>query len=250
MSEHRLSEIVIEHPRSGMRISLQKMKGFKKQLHQITEEASQEGLLSPYLIKPRNKSKYLSDHLGPLRRFLRAAKLIPSGSHVGQPWNNVYSKLCQRLDTSTIAGQHVLSHVWDYVERHVELINGIPYRKPYWFPTSRLDSYYRDQFYVHPITGILCASGKKSRKKKQTQFQNNVVILDEVHHYHRINEIWYFITFEEFPPLPTESVTDVIHGLIFRNQARIIKDRRVYAAKKRQCNKKEIRLIMRQLSKS
>lgn len=79
MSEHRLSEIVIERPRSGMRISLKKLKGFKKQLQKITEDASQDGLLSPYLIKPRNKSKYLSDHLGPLRRFLRAAKLIPFG---------------------------------------------------------------------------------------------------------------------------------------------------------------------------
>jgi len=79
MSEHRLSEIVIERPRSGMRISLKKLKGFKKQLYKLTEDASQGGLLSPYLIKPRNKSKYLSDHLGPLRRFLRAAKLIPFG---------------------------------------------------------------------------------------------------------------------------------------------------------------------------
>jgi hypothetical protein len=113
MSEHRLSEIVIERPRGGMRISLKKLKGFKKQLYKLTEDTSQDGLLSPYLIKPRNKSKYLSDHLGPLRRFLR--------SHVGPPWNDAYSKLCQQLDSNTMAGQHVLSHVWDYVERHVEL---------------------------------------------------------------------------------------------------------------------------------
>lgn len=64
MSEHRLSEIVIERPRSGMRISLKKLKGFKEQLHQLIEEASQDGLLSPYLIKTRNISKYLSDSPG------------------------------------------------------------------------------------------------------------------------------------------------------------------------------------------
>ena len=56
MSEHRLSKIVIERPRGGMRISLKKLKGFKKQLYKLTEDTSQDGLLSPYLIKPRNKS--------------------------------------------------------------------------------------------------------------------------------------------------------------------------------------------------
>ncbi len=146
MSEHRLSEIVIERPRVGMRISLKKLKGFKKQLDKLTQEASQDGLLSPYLIKPRNKSKYLSDHLGPLRRFLR--------SRVGQPWNNVYSELCHRLDHNTMAGQHVLGHVWDYVEQHVELINGIPYYKSR--RHLRLANWRHIQLYVHPETGILC----------------------------------------------------------------------------------------------
>ncbi|MEH2083473.1 MAG: hypothetical protein V7K89_26890 [Nostoc sp.] len=123
MSEHRLSEIVIERPRGGRRISLKKVTGFKKQLYKITQDAIQDRLLNPYLIKPTNKSKYLSDHLGPLRRFLR--------SQVGQPWNDVYSQLCQRLDPSTMAGQHVIDHVWDYVERYVEIIDGGFYSKPY-----------------------------------------------------------------------------------------------------------------------
>ncbi|HEY9695983.1 MAG TPA: hypothetical protein V6D10_01750 [Trichocoleus sp.] len=241
MSEHRLSEIVLERPRRGMRMSLKKLKGFKKQLQKLTEDASQDGLLSPYLIKPRNKSKYLSDHLGPLRRFLR--------SHVGQPWNDVYSKLCQQLNGNTMAGQHVLNHVWDYVERHVELIDGIPYSKPYWISRDRLDSHYKDKFYVHPETGILCASAKAPRKQKRNQPQRDRMILDEYHQYHQINEIWYLVTFEEFPPSPTEWVTDVLEGAISRSAARWINGQRRYAAKKRQCSKKEIRFIVNQLSK-
>ena len=39
MSEHRLSEIVIERPRGGWRISLKKVTGFKKQLYKITQDA-------------------------------------------------------------------------------------------------------------------------------------------------------------------------------------------------------------------
>ncbi len=152
MSEHRLSEIVIERPRNGMRISLKKLKGFKKQLHKLTAEASQDGLLNPYLIKARNKSKYLSDHLDPLRRFLR--------SKVGQPWNDVYSELCQRFKTNTMAGQHVIGHVWDYVERYVEIIDGRLYHQPYQGYPISLDASYRDRFYIHPQTGILCSIKK------------------------------------------------------------------------------------------
>ena len=83
MSEHRLSEIVIERPRSGMRISAKKLKGYRKELDQITQIATEDGLLNPYLIKTRQQSKWLSDHLGPLRKLLR--------SHVGQPWDQVSS---------------------------------------------------------------------------------------------------------------------------------------------------------------
>ena len=164
MSEHRLSEITIERPRSGMRCSLRKMKGVKKQLDKLTKEATEDGLLSPYLIKPREKSKWFSDHLGPLRRFLR--------SHIGQPWDTVYSKLCRRLDRRTMVGQHVLSHVWDYVERHVELIDGIPHRKPYGGCLHFLRPVYRDQFYVHPETGLLCAVEKKTSQAKASPNSN------------------------------------------------------------------------------
>ena len=222
MSEHRLSEIVIERPRGGMKISLKKVTGFKKQLHKITEEASQDGLLNSYLIKPINKSKYLSDHLGPLRRFLR--------SQVGQPWNDVYSQLCQRLDPSTMAGQHVIDHVWGYVERHVEIIDGGFYSKPYQGYRIRLDANHRDRFYIHPETGILCAAEKLPRKQK-------------------LNEIWYLITFEDFPQPPTDYVTDVVKGIIHRSAA-MYRGRMIYAVRKQQCNKKEIRFILNQLSRN
>ncbi|MBH8574037.1 hypothetical protein I8752_13590 [Nostocaceae cyanobacterium CENA369] len=239
MSEHRLSEIVIERPRGGMKISLKKLKGFKKQLHKLTEEASQDGLLNPYLIKTRNKSKRLSDHLGPLRRFLR--------SKVGQPWNEVYSELCQRLDPSTMAGQHVIGHLWDFVERYVEMIGGELYSKSYRWYQIPLDGSYRDRFYIHPETGILCAVKKLPRKQKQKQQQTDLVIVDDYHQYHKLNEIWYLISFEDFPPSPTDYVTDVLKGVIYRSAVR---GRKIYAARKQQCNKKEIRFILNQLSQN
>ncbi|MDZ8078824.1 MAG: hypothetical protein RMX35_06945 [Nostoc sp. DcaGUA01] len=242
MSEHRLSEIVIERPRGGRRISLKKLSGFKKQLDKLTKEASDDGLLNPYLIKPRNKSKHLSDHLGPLRRFLR--------SKVGQPWNDVYSELCQRLDSKTMAGQHVIGHLWDYLERHVEIIDGNVYRKSYQGYRYQLDRGYGDRFYIHPQTGILCAIEKRPRKQEQNSEQIDILIVDEYHQYHKLNDIWYLITFEDFPPPPTNYVTDVLKGFIHHYAALLHKGRRIYAVTKRQCSKKEIRFILNQISQN
>ncbi|AFY45600.1 hypothetical protein [Nostoc sp. PCC 7107] len=239
MSEHRLSEIVIERPRCGRRISLKKQTGYKKQLDKLTQEAIEDGLFNPYLIKAqyRHKSKYLSDHLGPLRRFLR--------SKVGQPWNDAYSELCQRLDHNTMAGQHVIGHLWDYVERYVRIIDGVVYRQAYQGIQYPLDGNYRDRFYIHPETGILCAVEKKPRqlyKPPETDF----IIVDDYHQYHKINDIWYLITFADFP-LTTNQVNDVLQGLI-NYSAFYYGGRKIYAASKKQCNKKEIRLILNQFS--
>ena len=239
MSEHRLSEIVIERPRSGMRMSSRKLKGEKQRLRRLTQEATEDGLLSPYLIKPRQKSKYFSDHLGPLRRWLR--------SHVGQPWDAVYSKLCQQLDTSTLAGQHVLSHVWDYVERHVEIIDGVLYEKPEWGQFRPLESHYRDRFYVHPETGLLCLVEKKRRKSKPTP-PTDVLAIDANHQYRQLKGIWYRVTFAEFPAICIDPVIDILRGQVSAQNAEYIAGRRVYAVSKQQCNKKEIRLIKNQLA--
>ncbi|MDZ8187764.1 MAG: hypothetical protein RMX96_23305 [Nostoc sp. ChiSLP02] len=255
MSEHRLSEIVIERPRRGSRISLKKLSGFKKQLDKLTKEASEDGLFNSYLIKPRNKSKYLSDHLGPLRRFLR--------SKVGQPWNDVYSELSQRLDTKTMAGQHVIGHLWDYVELHVEIIDGSVYSKPYQGYRNLLARGYGDafsarryanggrsqRFYIHPETGILCAVEKNPIKQTQKPKQTDILIIDDYHQYHKLNDIWYFITFEDFPS-STNYVRDVLKGFIHIYAALWHNGRKIYAAKKQQCSKKEIRFILNQLSQN
>jgi hypothetical protein len=238
MSEHRLNEIVIERPRVGMRIPSTSIKGFKKSLHKLTVEASEDGLLSPYIIKVRNRSKYLTDHLGPLRRFLV--------SKVGEYWNEVYSELCQRLDTSTMTGRHVLEHLEHFVVKDVEIIDGLPCPKPHERYVSLLSGY-RDSFYVHPETGILCSVDKIPRKQKPEPANPDVVIVDNYHQYHKIKEIWYLVTFADFPPPPTQYVNDVIKGLVGRDRATYLRGRWIYAVRKRQCNKKEIRFILSKL---
>ncbi|PSF38492.1 hypothetical protein C7H19_05775 [Aphanothece hegewaldii CCALA 016] len=236
MSEHRLGEIVIERPRGGSRCSSRRLKGVKKELDRITKEATEDGLLSPYLIKVKDKSKDLSDHLGPLRRLLR--------SKVGQPWDQVYSELCQQLKPNTLTGLHVISHLWDYVVLHVEMIDGVPYHKA--SASHRrygpLGSYYQDNYFVHPETRILCLAPKVTNFNKKPKKPDDLIWIDDYHQYRKIDDIWYVITFKDFTPYLV--VTDVV--LKVPMTSKIAYDeykKQIYAAHKRQCSKRELKLI-------
>jgi len=228
MSEHRLAKNVIERPRGGWRISSRKVKGQKISLVKLTEEATTDGLLSPYLIKPRNKTKWFSDCLGPLYQWLQ--------SNVGQHWDDVYSKLCQILDITTLSGQHIVFHVWGYVERNAVLIDGVPYRKNRKsYATAIPLGYGYKQLYVHPETGILCLAKRipKVPKKKPDDF----VFVDAYHHYRKIDDLWYAIELADIEPLAINT-----------NKSSV--NREKYVASKRQCNKKQIKLIMEQIAKT
>ena len=97
-------------------------------------------------------TKYFTDHLAPLVRFLE--------SNVGRPWSNVYSELNKRLDRSTVSGQHVIDHLWGFVEVNVWIDN----KKVYHMVAGRKTELYsfrrNKQFYVHPVTGLLLKAKK------------------------------------------------------------------------------------------
>ena len=241
MSEHRLDRIVIERPRRGLRVSCKKVKGYKNALRQITKEASEDGLLMPFVIKKRHwRSRYFTDHLSPLIRWLR--------SQVGQPWDRVYSELCYRLNTRTLSGQHIFSHVWDFVERDAIIIDGIPYRKNACYgKRSRLDEEYwgrKGNLYIHPETGILCIAKKAPRKKAKKR--DDVVECDRARQYRKIDGIWYLVSFSYF------SFRDRPFDILFNQNVDIqqaLKEygKRIYAFHKRHCTKKEIKAIMKQV---
>jgi len=239
MSEHRLGEIVIERPRGGMRISAKKLTGYKKELQKITEEASEDGLLSPYLIKIRRRTKHFSDHLGPLRRWLR--------SKVGEPWDAVYQELCQQIDTKTLIGQHLFVHVWEDVERNVELIDGVPYRKIRHCYLNNAIGYRRNELYIHPETRIVCLA-EKAAKKPRTK-RNDLLVKDSYHQYRLLNNVWYLVTLQDIPLW--EKPRDILLKIPIQPWVAMQEyGREVYAVSKHQCNKKEIKFIKEQLAKN
>ena len=114
-------------------------------------------------IAPLGRSTYFDDNLGCLKKYLM--------SHVGQKWDNVFSKLNSTLDGQSLQGLHIIGHIWDFVKRDVEMVNGKVVRKAYvrrlWHKEDCPNHY--SYFYVHPETGILsrwCPPKKEVYPKK------------------------------------------------------------------------------------
>ncbi|BAZ15015.1 hypothetical protein NIES4071_68850 [Calothrix sp. NIES-4071] len=123
------------------------------------------------------------------------------------------------------------------VERHVIFVDGLPYYQRSTYPLGK----WREALYVHPETGILCIA--KKLPKTPSKKPDNLVVIDKYKEYRKIDDLWYFVTLE---------IT--VYGGI--NQSLKLKtlhlevrqvDGNICIVHKRQCNKKEIKWIRKQL---
>src|SRR5215468_1488058 len=208
-----MSKVVIERPRSG-----HSLPGYKTRLrirHYDPEKDYEDlpkrvsGSRSKYV--RAGETKYFSDFLSPLRRFLR--------TNVGRPWDKVYSEMKESLDDRKATGRHVFEHVDIEVETH-PLIgdDGKLYKSRY---SGRLQPVY--EFYIDPRTGLLCWSDEKpwwrNRGKSKGDGQGvNYVRLSANTCYVKMNGIWYFIEYRIFQwmvdrdranrPLPSQLIPE------------------------------------------
>jgi len=162
--DKRLSEEIIECRRyaGGDTNKKVRQKGDTKRKQKMEEAGFYPSRES---VNFKNTTSF-EDNLEPLERFLR--------SNVGRPWSAVYAELSRQLDRTTTSGQHVIDHLFGYVDNQWNSL----------FPESNR---YRTQndgvstrFSIHPETGILCILNprvqipkgpfpKKSRFKKEKQ---------------------------------------------------------------------------------
>ncbi|WP_395795177.1 hypothetical protein [Aquimonas sp.] len=132
-----MQRVLIDCYRGGLRIKSDR--SGKPRVQQYPDADSDAGPHRP----KRLRTRWFSDNLGPLRRWLRA--------QVGRPWNSVWSELCAGVDSDTMAGQHLLEHVFWEVERDCRMDGRVALKS--------VDRSWRDGrvdgLYVHPRTGLL-----------------------------------------------------------------------------------------------
>ena len=150
-----MAKVIVERPRVGSSMR-GKSKGNRKSLQRLWHE----GLPSHEGIKRRHQghTKYLNEHLGPLRRYL--------DSQVGRPWNKVFSEICAHIDRSSAVQDHVRDHVAEYVAIHVIEIDGVVcFGEGRGYGRS-LREWGSSHWYVCPRSGIL----KRNRPRKRSYY--------------------------------------------------------------------------------
>lgn len=173
-------------------------------------------------------NKQSTDVLGPLEGYLR--------KNVGRPWNDVYSEICANLDRRSTTGAHVFTHLWQFVERNcwLHFKTGKVYENRkfgYRYKYSEVDD-----FYVHPITGILCAAKERHRWQYYSRKEKKPVTrvpIEEGKAYEWIKGCWYYT---EYSKVSLYKTVNSWRGKLIGQQYEEV----VYQ-KKRQLGKKELR---------
>lgn len=153
-------------------------------------------------IRPKGRGterKELNENLNPLWAFL--------GSRVGQPWDEVYSEIREHLSPKNAVQMHVVQHLKMGVEEAAwmgedgRVYDGFKYRSSYSKPAClEEDGYGRHNYYVHPVTRVLCVQGRTVHpgrvraKAKPDSFR-----ITDLAQYRKINGAWCVVNFEKIP---------------------------------------------------
>jgi len=110
-----MAKVIVERPRVGSSMR-GTPKGYRRRLQQFDQDElpRREGIKRRW----QSGTKWLNEHLGPLRRYL--------DSQVGRPWDKVFAEICTHINRNSAVQDHVRDHVADYVAVHVLMIDGVP----------------------------------------------------------------------------------------------------------------------------
>lgn len=151
--DKRMHEELIECYRGGGWVLKARKGYYKKNVGENYQfSPKQEG------IKVRSGGeKYQTDNLQPLIRFL--------DKNTGQYWDKVYSILCEKMDKKSLLGQHLFDHLMDFVETNTFSENGKIMVTGFRGEQELQDNVWHQQFYVHPVSGVLLKVKKKKKRK-------------------------------------------------------------------------------------
>lgn len=156
-----MDKVIVERPRLGSRLPSRK-KGYRKHIQSMPVEDLPRR--EPLLGRWKGRERYLNEHLGPMRRFLR--------SNVGRPWNNVHRDLCEHVSFDNAVQAHVLSHIYDFVHRYVKVVDSCHVLdiEPWWWQGRRLSE---GEMYICPSSGLLKVVRHDRRQDAPTRVVQN-----------------------------------------------------------------------------
>ena len=182
-----MAQVVIERPRWGSSMRYHQVRPrdiARRDLERLADLPRHEGMRRPHI-----NSKYLSDLLGPLRKFLVR--------QVGRPWNKVHSEICERISPNSTIQLHILGHLDDLIETKARVdAEGRLQRSVQRWKWGAVDEW-PGLLYVHPRTGIIRRVPETARPwKRRRQIPDpDVRTIDAERELWRRDGIWYWAVF-------------------------------------------------------
>ena len=165
-----MSKILVERERIGVKGAALKRRRNRRIANRDLENAPTKVSMGRHR-QYGWEAKQLNENLSPLKRFIE--------SRVDQHWDKVYSEIRAHVRFENTVQQHILQHLWQYVERNAVLNDdGVACYPPpmsLWREGRRsgLQPIGFDSFFIHPTTGLL-SRGKKTKQPRRKGHRPNL----------------------------------------------------------------------------
>jgi hypothetical protein len=158
----------------------------------------------------KSRPKSLSERLGPLVRYLHR--------QVGRPWDKVYSEIRRCISDRSTVQSHLLDHLFQFVELHVDWVDGKPcYRAQpsmgRWaglhqgrVPVVSWSGWAK--FYVCPQTGLLCRAPAYRKPRAEPQR----IAIEDDRQWIRRDGAWHECRLADLPDSPKAGCETVVRN--------------------------------------
>jgi len=152
--------------------------------------------------------KTFNEHLNPLKGWLRSV--------VGKQWDKSYSELRAKFDARSTINNHILEHLWQYVETHAFVENGktmchVRYIYGADSRTVPIKQCSKD-YYVCPKDGTLKIVNKQpkravknAREIARAEAEAKIFrVVNDHQHLHFIDGVWFVFEIKDLPKATIE----------------------------------------------
>lgn len=195
------AKVLVERPRRGS------SRSFGEQRHRKDFKDSEMYFGGRESMKKRYDSwsdrKSFNEHLNPLKGWLRSV--------VGKQWDKSYSELRAKFDARSTINQHILEHLWDYVETHafVEAGKTMCHVRYMYGADSRvvpIKQCHKD-YYVCPKDGTLKIVNKipkravrNAREIARAEAEAKIFrAVNDHQHLHFVDGVWFVFEIKNLP---------------------------------------------------
>lgn len=195
------AKVLVERPRFGHDRSFKDVRHKKDYAENEMYFGGRESMKKRY--DTWSDRKEFNENLNPLKGWLRTC--------IGKNWNKCYSELRKKFDARSVINNHILEHLFQYVEIHTFIDEHgrtvVHDPSPYSSPAIRpIAECYKD-FYVCPKNGTLKVTQKLPKKSlKAINAQRSAEALAEKFRQlndrevlHKIDGIWYHFDLKPIP---------------------------------------------------